>query len=251
VPSGLHYEPQAEKDTCFIHATNMYFQRAYINSQFFNLYNKLVNDASKTIETILHNNAEASFYGSKPAPSDPKLLKDTSSNAELNDDLYGYFEIYSKTVPQQLLEALSNNKCKELSPSQCLFLLEFQLEEKEENGKKVVSLYYAPHRFYHRYARNSDGNDQNYSKEQFLTVCEGVNVDVPIYLAHIEIGKAHAFGARKMKDSWILLDSLHKHVIPIKDQKKLFAEHDYAGRASVLMTADTNRPRKLLTHTEL
>lgn len=31
LPNNMYYEPQANPDTCFVHATNMYFQRYLID----------------------------------------------------------------------------------------------------------------------------------------------------------------------------------------------------------------------------
>lgn len=47
--AGIYYEPQKSKNSCFSHATNMYFQQEYLSSAFIAEYAKLLVQNSKKV----------------------------------------------------------------------------------------------------------------------------------------------------------------------------------------------------------
>jgi hypothetical protein len=143
------------------------------------------------------------------------------------------------------LEAIASNKCRELSPPQLLFLLEFQMEETTEGGRRMLHLKYCPHRFYHRYARSPNEEDQKFSKDFFLKAIHDSQAD-RVYLCHLEVGKAHAFAAMRFDKQWFLLDSLSNQTVPLDNEATLIHDYQIGGRASVLAVADNSRKTEIL-----
>jgi len=236
--NSLYYESQKSEDTCFRHATNMYFQYEYINSNFLKNYSTLIKKATEEVKKRRKQNADVTFYGKLNVP---KIgLSDTSSDPNFDEDLHGYWEIYQQTSEDNFLEAIT--ELKELSPAQVLFLLEFQLVEQDN----VIQLKYCPHRFYHRYSRNSLKEDQDFSKDTFKKVLQ--DSKGPVYFNHIESGRAHAFGAMRTPGSsnWCLLDSLAENVIFVKNEELLVYQNNFGGRASVMIIPDNSRQTEIL-----
>mmetsp|Transcript_30211 Transcript_30211/g.33764 ORF Transcript_30211/g.33764 Transcript_30211/m.33764 type:complete len:283 (+) Transcript_30211:41-889(+) len=237
----FYYEPQAKSDTCFIHATNMYFQREYVTKENVITYDKLVSKYAKEITEIIKANSKSAFYGDIDVP----LEKDTSevSVPSKNTDLKGYYDIYNITDPKEFSSSLTK-KFKELSPQQVMFLLEFQYHVNKDTGS--TELHYVPHRFYHRYAR---GQDQETSRKTFVDIAKKVATK-QVYFNHIESGKAHAFAAAHVaeenNDYWVLLDSLWKRKVLQPDTEKFFSTKDHAGRASVMMIEDDSRKPSII-----
>jgi len=182
-----------------------------------------------------------SIYGDQPIPLN---LEENNSHPEKNEDLNGYWEIYRSLTCESIIEAITNNDIKELSPPQVLFMLEFHLAAKDNS----ICLTYTPHRFYHRYARNPNEADKTYSSQRFAEILsepQHKNAK-PIYLCHIEAGKAHAFAAYRIDSTgWALLDSLIKTPKYVA-QEELFTLHPNAGRASVLCLQDFSRNTQTL-----
>ncbi|KAL6074867.1 Ubiquitin [Balamuthia mandrillaris] len=250
IPSSIHHEHQdAGSDTCFRHALNMYFQKPLVNDPSFLLqYSALVNKATGKIKELIYENCAIDFYGgAENVPADEKKMEDDRSDLASNPDLFGYFEIFKQTSPTDLLNMITKAELKELSPSQCLFLLQFQMRTDENTGKP--HLVYVPHRLYHRYARSKFAEDKKQTTETFVEALEKEPSISSIFLAHIESGKAHAFAAQRLEDSdgaWCLLDSLRAHPCLVRTTKDLWEKHEYAGRASVMVARDPNRPSLVL-----
>lgn len=139
---------------------------------------------------------------------------------------------------------------KELSPAEALFLLQFQYSENNSKieGKQILhqKLEYIPHKLLHRYSRTSNQLDLMDSRIRFRE--EILKVD-KAFFCHIEHGKSHAFIVKKDKkkvDGWILLDSLREIPLEIPESFILFQEHQFAGRASVMILRDISLPSKIL-----
>jgi len=195
---------------------------------------------------IKTKNAKQSFYGTANLPTNQKLLVDTSSDPDKDEDLYGYYEIYQSATAKNFLGSIIENNCKELSPADVLFLLEFQVEEtKDKNNKRVVTLNYVPQRFYHKYARGSS-EDVSFATQRFNSVIKSNPEQAKLYLCHIELGKAHAFCARKLNNNWVLLDSLRKCPVKVKEENAMFEDYTIGGRASLMVFPDNTRASKVL-----
>jgi len=63
----LYFEPQQLYNSCFIHATNMYFQKTYLDADFETIYTNIIRLAENVIEK--YKNAKASFYGTENPPT--------------------------------------------------------------------------------------------------------------------------------------------------------------------------------------
>ena len=168
---GIYYEAQdIGTATCFQHALNMYFQRQYVTKQDFKeIYcEKLRKHKDKIIE-IKKPNSNLSFYG--------KNQNEESSKIEDNYDLNGYWELYTMSSIENIIETLKTNDFKKLAPNDAMFLLEFQMDSSNDN--KMI---YVPHRLYHRHARAQDMNDQIQSKKMFIDALKSEHKIDRIYL---------------------------------------------------------------------
>jgi len=235
---NIHFETQLSNDTCFRHAINHYFQKNYVEI-IRKYYRTIVITYQTTIQNIKYNSSLESFYGNGKEPEESKL--EEKSTPEINEDLYSYYQIYLATSALDLLEQLEECDYKQLSPSQVLFLLEFQLQEITEEENNYVILKYIPHRFYHRYARSKIEKDNLDSIERFIDITNNLNYLInSLFLCHIQPGKAHAFAAIRSNNQWILLDSLLSSPY-YTDNKNLFEKTELAGRASVLIIKNENK----------
>jgi len=245
LPVGqLRHETQSKgQDTCFIHATNMYFQREYSNSTMLAKYAALVSKAANEIDALKSANCATSFYGEEKPPAPGAVFKSEHSQPLANEDLNGYYELYASTPASSFLQDITDSNLKELSPPHCLFLLEFQMFPANQGEEQ---LHYVPHRFYHRYARSKVEGDIAASKEAFIHALNGAHKDTQrAFFAHIESGKSHAFAAVKTRledeDYWVLMDSLLNTPRLARSADQLIQKHCYAGRASVMVVPDTSR----------
>lgn len=144
--------------------------------------------AKDDIAGIKKKQTNTTFYGNKTPPHNDKGLQENSDPTK-NEDLYGYYEIYTSAKESEMVEGIKNSGLKELSPAQVLFLLEFQMvESTNADGSKVVSLQYVPHRFYHRYARSESSSDKEMSTKEFTKILETKHLE-SAYFNHIESGK--------------------------------------------------------------
>jgi hypothetical protein len=100
----IYFETQEEKNsTCFIRAMNNYFQKDYLNEDFFKMYSEKL----KNIE-IDPKNSERSFFN-EMKPFESK-----------ENDLFDYFEIHSFTSKELFLENILESKGEQLSPNEGL-----------------------------------------------------------------------------------------------------------------------------------
>lgn len=97
----FYHEAQSSPDTCFVHATNMYFQRSYINSAFIPQYRELVSTAVGKIQELVSAGALNTFYGEFPAPNNASTEDDVSL-PEKDSDLSGWI-IYNFVVAAHLV----------------------------------------------------------------------------------------------------------------------------------------------------
>jgi len=225
-------------DTCFIHATNMYFQRKYIDDQFLKKYVNFVKTYQVDADQIKYKEAKRSFYGDQIPPSNGKT--EEISDPAIDDDLLGYFELYSTMNSKNMADSILDAKCKELSAFQILFILEFQIQEIEGEEHLV----YVPHRFFHRYSRSKDQADQLMGKKLFLDQTEKAD---QIYLGRIENKKSHATCMLKINENWILMDSLKGNPLPMPQKDEIFNDIKLCSSASILMTRDFSRDAVLLS----
>eukprot|EP01098_Paradermamoeba_levis_P008832 TRINITY_DN3642_c0_g1_i1.p1 TRINITY_DN3642_c0_g1~~TRINITY_DN3642_c0_g1_i1.p1 ORF type:complete len:270 (-),score=106.28 TRINITY_DN3642_c0_g1_i1:178-963(-) len=254
----MFFEGQAKTNSCFIHATNNFFQREYINPSFLPEYSKLVLKFSDQIDQLKQTEAPNAFYGGVDfVPSDPSKLVEDKSAPEEDEDLYSYFEIYRCNSAKDFLEDISANEVTELNPTQCLFLLQYRMEETASGPE----LKFVPMRFHHRYARSSSEEDKTSSKKRWLDLIsssgekesKGVK---EIFLNRIEVGKAHAYSAvkrekvekegegeadKERKEVWYLCDSLRQGAVELEKEEEMWRE-EYGGKASVLILPDLSRP---------
>eukprot|EP00026_Physarum_polycephalum_P001798 Phypoly_transcript_01801.p1 GENE.Phypoly_transcript_01801~~Phypoly_transcript_01801.p1 ORF type:complete len:997 (+),score=191.68 Phypoly_transcript_01801:138-3128(+) len=188
---SFYYEPQTEPDTCFQHAINMYFQKNYIDESFLALYTELVKSSAIMVTKLKNSGAKSTCYGTKTVYE--KFLTESNSEPMYDADLFGYFEVYRSLQVEDFLDNLAKSKIKELSPIETLFLLEFSLSILPSAGGGLKALlYYTPHLFLHRYARNTSGRDQTLSQQRF---CDAASVVPKMFLCHTENGRSHAFAA--------------------------------------------------------
>ena len=155
----------------------------------------------------MQKDAKSSFYGDNDVPTGN--FKEVN-DPKYNDDLHGYYEIYKSSSPMEMAKvfftvtlplinlffkkAIININFVELNPPQVLFLLQFQMKKSGNSDNYVLE--YVPHRFYHQYARSTSKEEKEFSKKMFIEAISNEGVD-RIFLNHIEVGKAHAFCARR------------------------------------------------------
>ncbi len=91
-PENLRFEHQERgTDTCFIHATNMYFQSQY-TEETPRLYSLLAPSLNSAVQDIIKKEAANSFYeGGNVSTVENKV---EYSDPKLSFDLFGYYEIY-------------------------------------------------------------------------------------------------------------------------------------------------------------
>eukprot|EP01119_Soliformovum_irregulare_P010143 TRINITY_DN2474_c0_g1_i1.p1 TRINITY_DN2474_c0_g1~~TRINITY_DN2474_c0_g1_i1.p1 ORF type:complete len:800 (-),score=288.08 TRINITY_DN2474_c0_g1_i1:95-2494(-) len=235
--SKFHHERQvANTNTCFQHAFNMLFYPGFSSPANLKIYAQLVRKFQVEIQRIVQDEAIVSFYGSEKIP---KLnLKPNSSNPLEDEDLHGYYQIYSAFQVEDFLKAIVNENCIELSPFHALFLMQFQLEKRVAAGTQVEShvLVYKPHRFYHRCAR-SELPDAQEELERWQILLNQVD---QVFFARVETNKSHAFGAKKWDGKyWAVLDSLLSQIRSVGSSAELIKRR---GRlASVMIIPDPSR----------
>jgi len=264
--SSIYYEPQQAKNSCFLHATNMYFQKKYLDEKFMPTYSELLQSFSEKITKLKDDGAGISFYGNQFASK--REFCENSSEVTENEDLFGYYEIYKSMQVEDFLQSLRESNFIELSPPWAQFLLEFSLNfQSLPKGNKVV-LQYTPHRFLHRHVRDASETDQEKSRKMFENVVQEHRAK-KVYLCRVELGKSHAFAAirnpqeegsqngsansqngatnsqngatNSQNAEWVLLDSLVGATVMVPDTEVMFTDPQYGARASVLILPDAKR----------
>ena len=142
------------------------------------------------------------------------------------------------------MESVEETGVKEMSPSEGLFLLQFQ-GQLSCDGKEIEKVEYVPHKIVHRYPRTESEEDQRMSKERFL---RELSESEKAFFCHIEKGRSHAFAAMRDPDNskqWLLLDSLRNGFVQVQEQS-MFERHNFAGRASVMIVRDKSESSRVL-----
>jgi hypothetical protein len=200
---SMYFARQKESNTCFIHALNNYFQKKYIDDEFFHL-----------VPSFQPMDAKKSFFGS---------IEPYESN---ENDLHGYYVLY-ELMQEEFNQVILDSKCTELSPGEALYILQNQIQD----GK----IQRVPRRIFHRFARRD--NELETIQDFHDHVVRNPKIE-RIFFCHIELNKSHAFAAIKKDGSWYLLDSLLDDPVKMSNLKELFENPLYALRASVMIVQD-------------
>ncbi|KAH3762916.1 hypothetical protein Pelo_5217 [Pelomyxa schiedti] len=278
--TALHHEYQLVRNTCFVHATNMYFQDPTYATRLVKGaktnctgpaeaepregaadggggtivgYVSMLRRCASRIEEIIREESARSFYahcGTNGAPPEDKDTVEEDSRPTKDSDLLGYYQVYSYTCVEEVIRALCSDGLVELTPPEALFFLEFQLSA---NGKNLV---YVPHSFYHRHARSALPGDYKCSAALFSAALtseyhsppDGATGGVPLFLCRVEPNHSHAFTALNMgpQRGVILLDSLCCGPVEIPTVHEFVSKKEYAARASCMIIPDRSRPSIVL-----
>ena len=134
-PPDTFHEHQESEDSCFRHATNMYFQRKYLDQDFLNQYSQFIKVLPKTqfpkhfnlwsvppkaahkdIDELKLAGCKKAFYGDQEVPAASQLQENRSDPA-VNEDLNGYYEIYRDTPALEFLDTFAKSEFKDLTPA--------------------------------------------------------------------------------------------------------------------------------------